>query len=288
MTNNSPNHAISETMPSMPQRHLRGIEKLSVPLFAWLGKRPWARHLGFWYIRLVSRPWASSMIYNILDVRGLERIEHLNPSGSVILVANHRSFFDMHVASSVVVKHCPFVRFLCFPVRANFFYENPIGILLNLVISSGSMWPPLFRDKREGNLNQIALQQVQYTLKTRGAVVGIHPEGTRNKGSDPYSFLPPRHGIGQVVQDAPDQTIVVPFFICGLSNNLLYEAKRNFRRDPTKRGEKIRLTFGEPISVSALRQARTTDEIATLLMDRIALLGAEDKSRRLDTRPTPS
>ena len=35
-----------------------------------------------------------------------------------------------------------------FPVRAPFFYDRPLGIVLNLIASGGCMWPPVFRDQK--------------------------------------------------------------------------------------------------------------------------------------------
>ena len=81
------------------------------------------------------------------------------------------------------------------------------------------------------------MSQIDYLLTQPGSVVGIHPEGTRNKDEDPYTFLRARSGLGQVLNRCPPDTIIVPFFMCGVSSNFLYEVKRNFAA-PEKRGPK--------------------------------------------------
>jgi 1-acyl-sn-glycerol-3-phosphate acyltransferase len=35
-----------------------------------------------------------------------------------------------------------------------------------------------------------------------GNVIGFHPEGTRNKNDDPYSYLRPQPGIGKLIKEA--------------------------------------------------------------------------------------
>jgi 1-acyl-sn-glycerol-3-phosphate acyltransferase len=104
-----------------------------------------------------------------------------------------------------------------FPVRSNFFYEHPLGLAVNMMIGGGCMYPPIFRDSSKAALNKDAVDRVVGFLGRPGTVVGLHPEGTRGKGPDPYQLLPAQPGVGQIVLQA--KPIVVPVFINGLPNN---------------------------------------------------------------------
>ncbi len=62
-------------------------------------KRFWTycqRHLGSLWIFLAT--------YNLMNVRGLENVEQTDFRRPLILVANHRSFFDMYTVSSVLFR----------------------------------------------------------------------------------------------------------------------------------------------------------------------------------------
>ncbi len=107
-----------------------------------------------------------------------------------------------------------------------------------------------------------------------GNVVGFHPEGTRNKSADPYSFLRPQPGVGRLIKDARPQ--VVPVFIAGLGNDLFRQVLGNLRG-----GEPVRIHFGPAIyfkDFQARRDSvRTYKEIADFVMTKIAELGERDR-----------
>ena len=54
------------------------------------------RHLGSLWIKICT--------YNLMNVFGLENFENTDVEKPLLLVANHRSFFDMYVVSSVVFR----------------------------------------------------------------------------------------------------------------------------------------------------------------------------------------
>ena len=58
-------------------------------------------------------------------IHGLDRLPHWDPKGSVILVANHRSFFDLYLTTALLVRSGLPHRIL-FPVRSTFFYDAPV------------------------------------------------------------------------------------------------------------------------------------------------------------------
>jgi 1-acyl-sn-glycerol-3-phosphate acyltransferase len=110
-----------------------------------------------------------------------------------------------------------------------------------------------------------------------GNVVGFHPEGTRNKNEDPYSFLRPQPGVGRLIKDARPQ--VVPVFIAGLGNDLSRQVLGNWRG-----GEPVRIHFGPAIDLTEFQtrrdSVRTYKEIADFVMTKIAELGDRDRELR--------
>ena len=109
---------------------------------------------------------------------------------------------------------------LFFPVRGRFFYDSPLGLLVNFVMGWWSMYPPFFASGENPLLDKRAFDKYSMRLLTAlchegaGNVIGFHPEGTRNKGEDPYSFLRPQPGVGRLIKDARPQ--VVPLVLAGL------------------------------------------------------------------------
>ena len=108
-----------------------------------------------------------------------------------------------------------------------------------------------------------------------GNVIGFHPEGTRNKSDDPYSYLRAQPGVGKLIMDARPQ--VIPVFIAGLCNSLPKQVARNWNRK-----EVIRIYFGPQLDLSEHLgkpdRLRTHKEIADAVMEKIAELGEADKS----------
>jgi 1-acyl-sn-glycerol-3-phosphate acyltransferase len=210
-----------------------------------------------------------------VTLNGLEHVQDLAPPRGVILVSNHRSFFDMYVTSAFLYAHARFLRRLHFPVRSNFFYDNPLGIVVNLVISGGAMWPPVFRDERRTALNPVGLAQLRGVLLEPGAVVGLHPEGTRGKGPDPYTLLPARPGLGELVLTIPDDVVIVPLFVVGLQNAFVAQVLSNFG---IGRAAPVRIRFGAPLTAAdARRLGADAAEISRVLLGRVATLGEEDR-----------
>jgi 1-acyl-sn-glycerol-3-phosphate acyltransferase len=78
--------------------------------------------------------------------------------------------------------------------------------------------------------------------------MGMHPEGTRNKGDDPYSFLPPKAGTGRLIRRAPG-IVVVPVFVHGLTNDAGKELWLSWTR-PSR--HPIDIVDGNPIDFADL------------------------------------
>jgi 1-acyl-sn-glycerol-3-phosphate acyltransferase len=240
------------------------------------------RWKSFWTLcqRTLGMSWIRVCTYNLMRVDGLEHVEAVSRERPILLVANHRTFFDMYVVSAELFRRTKWEKKLFFPVRGRFFYESPLGMLVNLVMGWWSMYPPFFAagsnpipEKRE--FDKYSMRSlVDLCRRGRGHVIGFHPEGTRNKSPDPYSFLPPKFGIGKLIREADPQ--VVPVFVAGLTNDLPRQIIGNW-----KGGEPIRVHFGAALDLSRFRDRdgmRTYKEIAEFVMSKIAELGEQDRA----------
>jgi 1-acyl-sn-glycerol-3-phosphate acyltransferase len=138
---------------------------------------------------------------------------------------------------------------LSFPVRSNFFYDQPLGIVVNAAIAGGAMYPPIYRQAERRAKNDEALDKMVEILRRPGNVLGMHPEGTRGKGPDPYVFLPAQPGVGKLALIA--QPTVIPAFIHGLGNNIVEDIKWNFGPE-ARRSHAVITVFGPPVDFKDL------------------------------------
>ncbi len=230
------------------------------------------RHIGSLWIRIAT--------YNLINVHGIENVERTDATRPLMLVANHRSFFDMYTVSSVLFRRTKRPIVLYFPVRGKFFYDNPAGWFVNFVMGWFSMYPPFFREGRDAakrEFDKYSMRRlIQLCTEGRGHIIGFHPEGKRNLNDNPYEFLPAQPGIGKVIYEAHPQ--VLPVFVTGLGNDLPKQILGNWTGGP-----KIRIWFGEQIDLSEFYargdRVRTHKEIADHLMAQIAELATKDKSK---------
>jgi 1-acyl-sn-glycerol-3-phosphate acyltransferase len=256
---------------------LNFTEKIGFKLTHQMNKGSWKK---FWTFcqRHIGSLWIKICTYNLMNVFGLENIEKTDVERPLLLVANHRSFFDMYTVSSVLFRRTKRPITLYFPVRAKFFYSSPMGWLVNLIMGWWAMYPPFFREDKEAKkreFDKYSLRRlVQICSVGRGQIIGFHPEGKRNLNDDPYEFLPAQPGVGAVIMKAQPQ--VIPVFIAGLGNNLPKQVLGNWTG-----GEKVRIWFGEPIDLTQFYEKgdriRTHKEIADFLMQKIAELSKQDK-----------
>jgi len=232
-----------------------------------------------WCQRTIGQQWITLATGNLHRVHHLQRLEPLAPDRSFILVCNHRSFFDLYVLTAALLRWKLRHR-IVFPVRSNFFYDTPAGFLVNGVMSFFAMYPPLFRDKRLAPLNALGLEELAGLLRAGETLVGIHPEGRRNPGDDPYELLPAKSGVGRLIH-AAQGVPVVPVFTNGLlPNNLPRQVLSNF--DGT--GIPIHSVFGTPIDFSDLLREpalpRLFSRLSERCLDEVRKLGQEEKALR--------
>jgi 1-acyl-sn-glycerol-3-phosphate acyltransferase len=115
-----------------------------------------------------------------------------------------------------------------------------------------------------------------------GTFIGMHPEGTRNKDGDPYTFLPAQSGVGRIIRQA--DVDVIPVFINGLINDLPKQLSSN----ETKDGVPIVVVFGKPVDFGGMLRekpsARLYKKIAERSIDAIRELSVEERAIRATLR----
>jgi 1-acyl-sn-glycerol-3-phosphate acyltransferase len=227
--------------------------------------------------RTIGCGWIHLCTQHLRHVHGSERLPALAPEQSYILIANHRSFFDLYVVFGDLV-HRGLQHRIVFPVRSKFFYDNPFGLLVNGLMSFFAMYPPLFRERKKAFLNPLALEELAFLLRRGGMFAGIHPEGTRKRDDDPYTFLPAQRGVGKVIQDA--RVPVIPVFINGLVNDIITQVRSNFDRT----GQDIFVVFGAPVDFGDLldqgKSPRVHQAISDRVMQAVSELGQEERVLR--------
>jgi 1-acyl-sn-glycerol-3-phosphate acyltransferase len=258
---------------------LSSFERLAFRLVRRMNRGRWKR-FWTWCQRIFGAGWIHLSTYNIMNVYGLENVEAASHERPILLVANHRSFFDMYAVSTVLFRKTKWRKQLFFPVRGRFFYQSPLGLFVNLVMGWWSMYPPFFAagdhpvpEKREFDKYSFRVL-TELCRSGPGNVIGFHPEGTRNKSDDPYSFLKAQPGVGKLIKASNPQ--VIPVFIAGLCNSLPRQVARNWNCE-----EVIRIHFGAPLDLSEQLlksdRLRTHKEIADAVMFKIAELGENDR-----------
>jgi len=122
------------------------------------------------------------------------------------------------------------------------------------------------------------LEELAFLLRRGGMFAGIHPEGTRKKDDDPYTFLPAQRGVGKVIQDS--RVPVIPVFINGLINDLPKQITSNFARN----GRDIFVVFGKPVEFGDLLEQGKSPKVHQAISDRVmqavSELGAEERELR--------
>ena len=281
----SGNNLLSSTDRTLiaPARHeievLTLTERLGFRLAHRMNLGVWKRLMTFCQ-RHIGSLWIFIATYNLMNVFGIENVENAEVDTPLVLVANHRSFFDMYTVSSVIFRRTKRPVTLFFPVRAKFFYDNPVGWFVNFMMGWFSMYPPFFREDRQvakREFDKYSMRRlVQLCTEGHGHMIGFHPEGKRNLTGGTYDLLPAQPGIGKVIYAAHPQ--VIPVFIAGLGNDLPKQILGNWSG-----GAKVRIWFGEPIDLTAFYEKgdrlRTHKEIADYLMTKIAALGKMDREK---------
>ena len=257
---------------------LEGFEKTAFAICDRVNRSPRLKTAAHTFLKTVGASWVYHCTKHLQQVYGLDELRKLDPDRGVMIVANHRSFFDLYVVTSVLLRECRWVEQMYFPVRADYWYERVDGVLANAVMSALAMYPPVLRKPEKRAFNQYTVDYITEVCLRRGTVVGMHPEGTRNKTDDPYTLLPAQPGIGQIVRQS--QPIVLPVFILGLGNDLPKQVKGNF----DGKGEPITIVFGAPLDMQRFydqpSRLRTYMNVSHHLRDELGKLGEVERAIR--------
>ncbi|MEB2312253.1 MAG: lysophospholipid acyltransferase family protein [Sorangiineae bacterium] len=255
------------------------FERAALRVGSFVNERPRVKSITQHFNRAVTSRWMTLVSERRIHLEGLEHVTRLAPERGVVLAANHRSFFDMYMILTYLTKHVSWCKRALFPVKSGFWYDHPLGMLTNALASAMSMYPPVFRETEKRAITRRGLDFLAEELQKPGTVVGIHPEGTRNKGSDPYALLPPEQGFGRLVLTA--RPLVLPIFVNGMTNDFVAECRSTFDGS----GVPIIIAFGSPIDFGTLLDAdrerlRSQIAVSRRALDVIAELGRAERALR--------
>jgi len=266
----------------MADAPLSRLERLAVRFAEFANEDPRGKWLQTQFLRGVSYVWVRALVARRIFVEGLDDLLALRPDTGVMIVSNHRSFFDQYATLlACYMGPVPWAKHLYFPVRSNFFYDQPLGVVINAVVTGGAMYPPIFRQSERRALNDDALHRMVEIVRRPGNVLGMHPEGTRGKGPDPYTFLPAQPGAGKLALIA--QPVVIPAFIHGLGNNALDDIRANFSRD-ARTSRAVVLVFGAPIDYADLCAEKPRPTLYKKCADRFMVEVAKLAGRERELR----
>jgi 1-acyl-sn-glycerol-3-phosphate acyltransferase len=269
-----------------PDAPLTPFERFALKFGELANEDPRGKWLQTRFLRGVSYVWVRAAIANRMFVDGLDPLIALRPEAGVMLVANHRSFFDQYcMLLACYMGPVAWAKSLFFPVRSNFFYDKPLGVVVNAAIAGGAMYPPIYRQAERRALNDEALDKMVEILAHRGNVLGMHPEGTRGKGPDPYQLLPAQPGVGKLA--LVGKPLVVPAFILGLGNDIVQDIRWNFTKE-ARTHHAVITVFGAPIDYSDLAAEKPRPALYKKTADRfmaeIKKLGERQRELRTQLR----
>jgi 1-acyl-sn-glycerol-3-phosphate acyltransferase len=261
---------------------LTTVERLALRFAEAANENPRGKWLQTQFLRGISYAWVRACLANRMLVEGLDDLKALHPERGVMFVANHRSFFDQYaMLLACYMGQVHWAKRLYFPVRSNFFYDQPLGIVVNAAIAGGAMYPPIYRQAERRAKNDEALDKMVEIVSQPGNVLGMHPEGTRGKGPDPYATLPAQPGVGKLALLA--KPVVIPAFIHGLGNNIVEDIKWNFGSE-ARRSHAVVTVFGPPVDYNDLLAEKPRPTLYKKCADRFMadikkLMGREKEIR---------
>ena len=219
-------------------------------------------------------------------VYGMEHVQGATLDRPLLLVANHRSYFDMFVVSSEIYRQTGVRRHLYFPIMGTHYYQSLTGMLINSTIGFWTMFPPLFAKVTHKEIDRHSLETlVGLSSEGQGTMIGIHPEGGRNTNPDPYTFRRVQPGTGRIIHAG--RPTVIPVFIVGLENTLWDQIAANWRGTSP-----IRIHFGPPVDLTDMyglpSKGSTYKTITDYVMDRVRDLMEQDRAIHGSTPSPPS
>ena len=189
-------------------------------------------------------------------VHRLKRVDVLKvpPTGPVLLVANHGSFYDPP-AVGCGIRH----RQSDYLARASLFKFKPFGWLIAQLNST-----PIKQGAGDAGAMKATIEKMKH-----GRLMLVFPEGSRNEAGEVGEF---QRGIAVLLKRAHCQ--VVPVGVAGA-----YEAWPRKQKLPVPFRDKIVVCYGDPISSDELMQEGTEAALSTL-RDRVVELHEKAQSMR--------
>ncbi len=263
---------------------LSGHGRWTYALAAQINETRLGKEFSSWWGANVSRRALSGFVSNRLVFEGGE---YFPTDRSLIMVGNHRTYFDFFAVTQAIWDLWENGPFIYCPVRSTFYYDGPVGAWLNWMVCGTSMYPPVYRSKDKRVLNQHAVSACIRLLDwSPRTVIGMHPEGRRNTSDDPYAFLPAKPGVGRIAlgSEAP----LIPVFIGGLPGSFREIMKRRLGAD----AEPVRIIAGPPVDIEDLRgdpdDPAAHQAVAERTMEHVARLGERDRELFADWQASRS
>lgn len=272
-------------MESSIEGQLKAFERVALQVGRLANEPEIAKKIQYRFIRSVACNWMRPFMSRRTYVDNIDWLIAPPSDRGVVFACNHRSFFDSYLyLFALYSSGAQWPRKLYFPVRSGFFYDRPLGVMVNLAMGGGCMYPPIYRDVDKRSLNGDALDRIGSFLQMPQTLVGLHPEGTRNKG-DPYDLLPAQPGIGRVVLKS--QPLVVPVFVNGLSNDFLGSLRDSYQPE-AKREHPVIICYGDPVDyqefLASPPRATLYKKCADKINAAIAQCGQREKAIRAAIR----
>lgn len=257
--------------------YLNKIERFNFTVLNRLNSSPVFRKILTTIGATIGKTWVELFIEGAVVAHGFKNFKKIDPKRAVLLVPNHRTFFDQFAIAARLFKIYGRHHNIYFPVRANYFYDRISGLFVNLFIANGVMYPPFVRDRKRLRWNKEATEILINLLRNPENMVGYHPEGTRNLGPDPYEFLSAKPGCGEIIYRTNPN--VIPVFLEGFPDNPAHMLRcSSYRKNP--RRPYVHMVMGEPIDFSeelAMEENKKTYlTIAQKAMRHIARLSKDE------------
>lgn len=267
---------LDRPLPPEVRATLSPLERSIVEIALRMNREP-LKGAWTWCQRAIGATWIALVTGRLLRTEGFEHVRAAYARGPILFVANHRTYFDMFVVSSLLHRELPGRKRLYFPVVGQYYYQSLVGLALNQFFAFWSMFPPLFALPTHGASDRYALDLlVELCSQGPGYILGIHPEGGRNLDPDPYSFMRFQPGTGKIIHAA--RPIVIPTFVAGLDNDIAQQVKRNWMG-----GAPIRLWFDAPLPLDEYLalpgKGSTYKQITDAVMARVRALAEADRVR---------
>jgi 1-acyl-sn-glycerol-3-phosphate acyltransferase len=269
------------TSPARAGRGLTRVESFNVRLVELWHTVPALSSMSTWLGRNVARREFELVLGNLLQEHNFERLRDADYDNSILVCANHRSYVDNFAVAIRAMKHMPPDVRLIAPARTEGLFDKPWGIFLNFFLTFMNMYPPVVRSSRGAMWGKRVIQILAELLMKGRVALFIHPEGGRNKGSDPYDLMSAKPGLGKIIHQS--RATVFPVFLQGFPRSPKAFIRANYRKGAARQ-PLVHAVMGEPLDFSAERALPASPEvyraIGQRLMDAIRAASVEERQIR--------